>query len=175
MTRILPKDCSAREVSTRSRGIFAYQIDAARWEWHEQTGTDHGTDVVLELSEEGGFAGKKIEGQIKGRTKIEYLKSGKIKFDLEVKTINYALGNANAFVLFLVDVKKEQVYYLPIQDYFITNPNKFELAETNTTTVTVHLEPDNNLDKKPDDLIEIAKVVYAGGPSNRLRRVSCTL
>lgn len=61
MAGIFPEDCSARAVCTRSRGIFTYQIDAEKWEWHEQTGTDHGTDIVLELSENGVFCGKKLK------------------------------------------------------------------------------------------------------------------
>ena len=62
MKGCLPKDCQPRVIGTRSRGIFGYKIDASRWEWHELTGTDHGTDVVLELSDDGLFSGKRIEG-----------------------------------------------------------------------------------------------------------------
>ena len=46
-----PNDCSARVVCTKSRSIFVYKINAETWEWHEQTGTDHGTDIILELCE----------------------------------------------------------------------------------------------------------------------------
>ena len=166
----LPEDCSARAICTRSRGIFAYQIDSNKWEWHEQTGTDHGTDIVLELSDGECFSGKKIEGQLKGRTQIEFLKSGKIKFDLEVKTTNYALNNSNPFVLFLIDVTEEKVYYLAIQDYFIENPERFGAAKNNAYSVTLHIDPENTLDGKPDELISIANRVYAGGPSVGLRR-----
>lgn len=172
MARKLPEDCSARTVYTRSRGIFAYQIDAEKWEWHEQTGTDHGTDIVLELSENGIFTGKKIEGQIKGRTKISFLKSGTITFDLDVKTVNYALGSSNAFVLFLVDVIEEKTYFLPLQEYFMTNPDKFDAAENNGTSVTVHLKPEETLIDNGDVLAEISKSVYVGGPSRNLHKVA---
>lgn len=172
MARRLTKDCSARAICTRSRGIFAYQIDANKWEWHEQTGTDHGTDIVLELSDKGVFSGKKIDGQLKGTTNIDVLKNGMIKYDLDVKTINYALGNANPFVLFLVDVNEEKVFYLPLQDYFIDNPDKFEAAENNSSTVTVHIEPDTTITEKADGLLEIAKSVYVGGPSQELRKIT---
>jgi len=168
----LPKDCTARTVCTRSRGIFAYQIDAEKWEWHEQTGTDHGTDIVLELSEDGKFSGKKIEGQIKGRKKIKVLKSGTITFDLDVKTVNYALGSSNAFVLFLVDVNEEKTYFLPLQEYFINNPNKIDDAENNVTSVTVHLNPDENLVDNGDVLVELSKSAYVGGPSKNLHKVA---
>ena len=166
----LPEDCSSRAICTRSRGIFAYQIDSNRWEWHEQTGTDHGTDIVLELSDGEFFLGKKIEGQLKGRTEIEFLRNGKIKFDLDVKTINYALNNSSPFVLFLVDVKEEKVFYLAIQDYFIDNPDRYVAAENNTYSVTLHIDPDSTLTESADELIDIAYRVYAGGPSIGLRR-----
>ena len=166
----LPEDCSSRAICTRSRGIFAYQIDSNKWEWHEQTGTDHGTDIVLELSDGECFSGKKIEGQIKGRTQIEFLKNGKIKFDLDVKTINYALNNANPFVLFLVDVTEEKVYYLAIQDFFIDNPERFVAAENNVYSVTLHVNPNGTLLESADELVSIANRVYAGGPSAELRR-----
>ncbi len=166
----LPEDCPARAICTRSRGIFAYQIDPNKWEWHEQTGTDHGTDIVLELSEGECFLGKKIEGQLKGRSKIEFLKDGRIKFDLDVKTVNYALNNANPFVLFLVDVTNETVYYLTVQDFFIEHPERFEAAKNNESSVTMHIDPSNTLTDNPDELLDIAKRVYAGGPYEGLRR-----
>ena len=166
----LPEDCPSRIICTKSRGIFAYQIDPCRWEWHEQTGTDHGTDIVLELSDGECFSGKIIEGQLKGRTQIEYLKNGNIKFDLEVKTINYALNKAYPYVLFLVDVTEETVYYLAIQDYFIDNPERFKAAENNKSTVTLHISPDNTLTENPNELVAIANRVYIGGPHVGLRR-----
>jgi len=60
---------------------------------------------------------------------------------------------------------------LPIQDYFIGNPDKFEAAEKNISTVTVHINPNYNLDDNGDSLLEIIKNVYIGGPSRNLRKV----
>lgn len=171
MSGKLPKDCTARAVSTRARSIVAYKLNPEKWEWHEQTGTDHGTDIVIELVENEEFTNKKIEGQIKGRTSIDFLKCGDVTFDLDVKTINYGLGSSIAFVLFLVDIINETVYYLPIQDYFIANPDKFYGAENNQSTVRVHIDATNTLNSNTNDLYEIAKSVYVGGPSRNLRKV----
>ncbi len=166
-----PNDCSARVVCTKSRSIFVYKINAETWEWHEQTGTDHGTDIILELSDKNNFVGKKIEGQIKGRTKLKYLKNGKIKFDLEVKAANYAVGNPNAFVLFLVDVSKEKVYYLPLQDYFMENPKKFEAVKNNKTVVTVHIDKESNIDTSAEELISLTRYVYITDASGSLKKI----
>ena len=46
------------------------------------------------------------------------------------KTINYGLSSPIAFVLFYVDVDHGIVYYLPIQDYFIANPELFDALES---------------------------------------------
>jgi hypothetical protein len=167
----LPRDCSAREVSTRARSIVTYKLDAEKWEWHEQTGTDHGTDMVIELVENENFTNKKIEVQIKGRTSISVLKNGDISFGLDVKTVNYALSSSNAFVLFLVDVTSENVYYLPIQDYFIANPDKFDAVENNKTSVNVHISKDNVLNNEAYELCEIAKSVYINGSSRLLKKL----
>lgn len=141
------------------------------WEWHEITGTDHGIDILIELVEDEMFLNKKIEGQIKGRSSLKVLKNGEISFDLDVKTVNYALSSSNAFVLFLVNTTEETIYYLPIQDYFIANPKLFDKAENNDCTVNLHIAPDNILSENDIDLREIAKSVYIDGPSKKLRKV----
>nr|WP_027871160.1 DUF4365 domain-containing protein [[Eubacterium] cellulosolvens] len=167
----LPGDVSARAVCTRSRGIFAYQIDSEHWEWHEQTGTDHGTDIILELSDGNNFLGRQIFGQIKGRTSIKYVDNNDqqmISFPLDVRTINYALNNPAPFVLFLVDVREETVYYLTIQDYFIEHPEYFEKLRINRRNLTLYIDPNNSLTANPEELIAIASIVYVN--DNGLRR-----
>lgn len=167
----LPADCPARIISTRSRGIFAYQLDASKWEWHEQTATDHGVDLVIELSENGCFSGRKIEGQLKGTTKVKKLNNGEISFDLDVKTVNFALNCAYAYVLFLVDVTMEEVYYTVVQEYFILNPSKFEQAKNNTSSVAIHFDPQRTLNNQGDKLELVAKYTYVNGPGTELKRV----
>lgn len=88
-----------------------------------------------------------------------------------MKTVNYALGSSNAFVLFLVDVTNEEVYFLPLQDYFIANPDKFKAAENNATTVTLHLEPNDNIKKNGNFLVKIAKSLYYRESSMKLYKI----
>jgi hypothetical protein len=166
-----PKDSLSRPISTRARSLVAYMLDSEKWEWHEQTGTDHGTDMIIEFVENEQFKNKKIEIQIKGTKKPKRIKNGDITFDLSVKTINYALGSSIAFILCLVDVTEEKVYYLPIQDYFIANPDKFDSVENNKSTVTVHIASDNILNNDTEELCEIAKSVYVDGPGKKLKRI----
>lgn len=171
MCVVLPKNNNSRAIATRARSIVPYKLNSKKWEWHEQTGTDHGIDMVIELVEEDLFSNKKIEVQIKGRSSIYKLKNGDISFGLDVKTINYALGSSNAFVLFLVDIEEEIVYYLPIQEYYISNPDMFSAIENNSSTVNVHINTQNVLNVNADELCDLAKRVYVNGPSRELKRI----
>ena len=168
----LPKDCPARVIGARARAIVHYAMPAEHWEYHELTGTDHGIDCSIELIEENEYKNKKIEGQIKGTRNICRLKDGSISFSRDIKTINYGLGSSTAFVLFLVSVDEDTVYYLPIQDYFISDTSRFEQLAKNKTSMNVHIPEDNIVCPDDYDLQQIAKSVYVGGPSESLRKVS---
>lgn len=164
----LPKDCPARKISTRARSIVPYKLNSELWEWHEQTGTDHGTDMIIEYIENDEYRNDKIECQIKGTKSLKILSNGLISFELEIKTINYALGCSNAFVLFVVDVNTENVYYLPVQDYFIKDKTLFEKVKKNKSNLSVHLSQSSILDKNDINLKQFAKKTYVGGPSTEL-------
>ena len=136
----LPKDCAARVISAEARKLVHYRFPSEHWEYHEETGRDVGRDCSIELVESDEFVNKKIEGQIKGTRSPNRLKGKDVfSFAMEKKTINYGLSSPIAFVLFYVDVDHGIVYYLPIQDYFIANPELFDALESNTTTINVHL------------------------------------
>lgn len=166
----LPKDCSSRIIGARARQLVHYSFDVRHWEYHEYTGTDHGIDCVIELVEDEQWHNKKIEGQIKGTCKPVYLqKEDAISFPIEVKTVNYGLGSNVAFVLFVVDVDKEKVFYLPLQDYFIARPNEFERLK-NKEKINLHIPIANLVDDNDFELQQIAKSVYIDGPSQKLRK-----
>ena len=167
----LPKDCSARAIGTRARSLVVYKLNSEKWEWHEQTGTDHGTDIGIELVENEEFVNKKIEGQIKGTKCLKKLLNGDITFNMEIKTVKYALNSIHTFVLFLADVSNETVYYLPLQDYFIDNPDKLDIIEKNNKTVTVHIGCKNILNDKADELCMLAKNIYSGYSGGKLARI----
>ena len=56
----LPKDCTARQIGSKARQLVHMRFNAARWEFHEITGTDHGTDCLLELIEDNEFSNHEI-------------------------------------------------------------------------------------------------------------------
>lgn len=167
-----PKDCNQRIIGSKARGIVHYRFPKENWEYHECTGTDHGIDCIIELVEKGEFINKKIEGQIKGCNCPQEMKTqNAFSFSMEVKTIKYGLGSSSAFLLFYVDNSREIVYYLPIQDYFIANPNLFELLNSDQKTISVHIPLDNVVSDDDYDLQQIAKSVYVDGPTSSLRKV----
>lgn len=167
----LPKDCSARVIGAEARKIVHYVFPSEHWEYHELTGRDNGLDCIIELVENDEWSNKKIEGQIKGTQTPKLLKTGKeFSLEIKVKTILYGLSSSSAFVIFFVDVEKEVVYYLPIQDYFISRPELFDKVEGNSTSLNVHIPCDNTVSDNDYELMQIAKSVYVGGPSIGLRK-----
>lgn len=167
----LPKDCSARVIGAEARKIVHYVFPSEHWEYHELTGRDNGLDCIIELVENEEWSNKKIEGQIKGTRSPKLLSNGKeFSLEISVKTILYGLSSSCAFVIFFVDVENQLVYYLPIQDYFISRPELYKKLIGNSSSINVHI-PCNNLVCDDDfELIQIAKSVYVGGPSSGLHK-----
>lgn len=169
----LPKDCSARVIGEQARKLVPYSFSSERWEFHELTGSDHGVDCTIELVEKELWINKKIEGQIKGTRNPNLLKNKEaFSFSIDKKTINYGLGSSNAFVLFYVSVDDEKVYYLPLQDHFIANPELYEHLENSDKTMSLHIPQDNVVKSEDFNLQQIAKSVYVDGPSRKLRKAN---
>ena len=172
MNSILPKDKASGVISREARQLVHNSFSAERWDYHEETGADNGRDCIIELIEDERFGNKKIECQIKGTLSPKQLKKeGCFTFPLDVKTINYGLSSPIAFVLLYVTVDDKKVYYLPIQDYFIANPKLFDRLSENKTTLNVHIPCDNIVREDDYELQQIAKSVYVGGPTKKLRKV----
>lgn len=168
----LPRDCTERVIGAEARKMVHFQFPSEHWEYHEETGRDTGRDCVIELVENDQFINKKIEGQIKGTRKPKILDGGSFfTFPLDIKTINYGLSSSAAFVLFYVLVDEGTVYYLPIQDYFIANPDLFDRLQRNEKTMNVHIPLDNIVSDNDFELQQIAKSIYVGGPSRSLHKV----
>ena len=70
---------------------------------------------------------------------------------------------------FVVDVDKEKVFYLPLQDYFIARPNEFERLK-NKEKINLHFTIANLVDDNDFELQQIAKSVYIDGSSQKLRK-----
>lgn len=78
------------------------------------SGRDFGCDAVLELSENNYWTGGRVRLQIKGTRNIErYLvnKNSEISFPLSVDTLNYTISSPESFLLFIVDVESESVFF----------------------------------------------------------------
>lgn len=168
----LPKDCTARIIGAEARKLVHFRFPSENWEYHEMTGRDNGLDCTVELVENEEWTNKKIEGQIKGTRSPRQLKNGDaFALEMEIKTIRYGLGSSCAFVVFYVDVEEETVYYLPLQDYFISKPELFDKLDNNKSQITVHVPCDNIVCENDYDLQQIAKSIYIDGPSRKLRKV----
>lgn len=163
----MPIDTPQRKVGSKACAIVHYMLDANHWLYREETNIDVGRDCVIELSVDNRWNNDKIEGQIKGTQKIKELSSGNISFSIDTKTINYAICSGNSFVLFLVDVENEKVYYVALQEYYIANgipDDKLEKQET----INIHISPNHCLNEGDDDLQEIAKSRYSFTPPKNL-------
>lgn len=80
-------------------------------------------------------------------------------FDLDIKTINYALDSSVAFVLIVVDINEEDVFCVPIQDYFIANPKYFNKLN-NKISINIKFNEENLLSEYENELKELAKSTY---------------
>ena len=168
----LPKDCSARRIGAKARKLVHYKLSTEHWEYHEETGCDFGVDCIIELVENDMWINKKIQGQIKGSIKPKLLKTtNSYSVEIEIKTVRYGLSSSIPYVIFFVDVNKEEVYYLPLQDYFIANANLFDRLEKNSETISVRIPIDNVVNEEDFELRQIAKSVYVEGPTKKLHKV----
>lgn len=164
-----PKNSTSRVTGTRARAILPNKLDLNHWDYHELNGSDNGTDMVIEFIENDEFHNDKIECQIKGTANIEKMNTKKgISYPLEIKTTNYGLSCSYAFVLFLVDVNEEKVYYLPIQDYFNSNPTYFKKIETNNATINVHIPYSSLITDNDLELCKLALSVYVRTEPNKI-------
>ena len=167
----MPIDTPQRKIGSRAVAIVHYTINCDHWEFRQETGNDVGRDCTVELSENDKWLNHKIEGQIKGTTKVTHLTTkDALSFSMATKTINYALSSSAPFVLFYVDIVNEIVYFLPIQDYFISHKELFKKLEGEQETVTLHIPQSNVLAKCDSSLVTIAKSTYIDGPGENLHK-----
>lgn len=160
---IFPQDTSERKIGTRARALVPSKLNANHWEFHEYTGIDVGCDLVIEFSDGNEFKNKKIECQIKGTENPTFVENGSfLSFDFPVKTASYALNGNCPFVLFVVDVKKEIVYWQSIKDYAKSCSDFIQRVEKNKCTVAVRIPVNNVLSNDTGDehLCKLAKNMH---------------
>lgn len=171
MKKNYPIDDDNRAAGSRAKGIVHYKFNADHWEYRDYTGVDVGIDCCLELTENDEWTGNIIECQVKGRSKPKFNASKDfISLELKRSTLNYALSRASSYVVLLVDLSDEKIYYLPIQEYFIANPQLFSKLTSDQNDITIRIPVDNVVSEKDEDLQEIAKSRYTGGPGIKLHK-----
>ncbi len=158
---------------TERRGVVLvqYRLNSDEWIYRTETGNDVGRDCVVELVEDDVCHNHKVEGQVKGRTKLTFLDDDKIvSFPLDVKTIEYALGSSTAFVLFVVDTRQEveKVYYQCIQDYCIENKEVFNKLDQKT--INIHIPVSQELSDSDELLKELSKAIYVNTGTEDIKR-----
>ena len=87
---------------------------------------------------------------------------------MPVKTLEYALGTSNAFVLFVADTETNDVYFQCVQDYFIDNKKLF--AKLEQGTINIRIPVSQNLVIGDELLQQLAKVTFVDGPGQSLKR-----
>lgn len=138
--------------------LVHFVLNPDHWQYREETGPDVGKDVSFEYINGHEWHNRIVRGQVKGTRRIEKLKLKKdraFRWTLEKKTINYALNSKDAFLLFVADLNNNRVYYLPLQDFFITYPNAYDVLRKDTKTMTVHIPLENEVTRENDEQIVI--------------------
>ena len=98
--------------------------------------------------------------QIKSTEHI--IKSKKsVSFDLKVITAAYAISSAQPFVLFVVDLIADVIYYICLQDFFIDNPASLKAVGNNKSKVRIKIPLDYIVTRETIGLQEVAKSQYS--------------
>lgn len=154
---LLPKEEEINRTGSGGMALLHYKLNYEHWEFRLETGVDRGRDCIIEYIMENEWHNNIIQCQVKGtKTPETYLLKNEdvFSYNLDKKYINYALGSTNASVLFLCDLKNEVVYYLPVQEFFINNPDKYiNLRNTKTESLNVHIPVTCTVDKNNDIML----------------------
>ncbi|MBQ8962004.1 MAG: DUF4365 domain-containing protein [Ruminococcus sp.] len=167
MARVFGQDTEENRKERKSYQVLFGLMNTDIWSFLGRDNHDHGVDYSFEYIENGEFRGYRILAQIKG-SKVTKISNNEVVFDLPVKTANYAVGSSQPFILFFVNLLTECAYYLPLQDYFIANPDKMDALEKNTSTIRVFI-PLNNTIEDPE-LVAVAKSQYSFDEEHGLRK-----
>lgn len=141
-----------------------YAFNFECWEFRLGTGKDVGEDCVYEYIDEHAWHNGRIRAQVKGiRNPKTYLVAKGTEFSYQIKkhTIEYALRSKEAFVLLLCDLMNEKVYYLPLQDYFINNPEEYKRLRSDTDSMKLRVPVSNIVDSAHnDELVALSNNSY---------------
>lgn len=139
MPRRYPEYTPERIKESKSYQVLLPKFNARRWAFGCSEWQDHGVDYSFEYVQDGFFHGFRLLGQVKGSSHLKFGNADSFSYALPVKTANYAVECSQPFVLFVVDLISATAYYLPLQDYFIANRDKYEKLKVNTSTISVRI------------------------------------
>ena len=71
-----------------------------------------------------------------------------------------------------VDLRDEEVYYLPLQDYFHEHPDLYERVMRNSQTVDVHIPVDQKLTEDDTELQILAEKIYTRDFQNQYSKLT---
>ena len=85
-----------------------------------------------------------------------------ISQQIEIKTLLYAINSPIAFVLFVVDVENEKIYYQCLQDYYYKNKEIIDKRIKKQKYINIRIPIEKLLSKDSNELIELAKrkIIY---------------
>lgn len=144
------RDVEEHRKERLSLSIIDYKFTKNRkWIYRRETGQDVGCDCTLELVEgDNTLQGKRACCQVKGRTGVDCLKDGQtISFDLEVTTYNMAVNANYLFLLLLVDLQNETIYFKKL--------NQCGQKSKNQSTVCVHIPTSHRFPDNEELLIKL--------------------
>jgi hypothetical protein len=146
--------------------VVHFVLDADHWDYKEETGNDYGRDCIVELSENDEWNNHKIEGQIKG-TSSPAIVGDEISFPMPVRTIEYALGTPNAFILFVADTNSNVAYYQCVQQYFIDHKELKDKLDQKT--INIRIPRSQVLPENDNQLQHWARTIFVNGPGDSLQ------
>lgn len=126
---------------------------------------DYGIDYEIEIAKNNMLTGNRFWVQLKSKENID-IKENYIPYSVETKLLNYSISCPFPIILIVADLKRETLYWLPLQDEIIHNLQNKNIFWSEQKTHTVYLPTKNKLDASSHSLEGL--IYYAYEPA-RLR------
>lgn len=146
---IYKHDVESKKRERRALSIVDYIFSKnGKWIYRQTISQDYGVDCSLEyIDEKNEIHGNYFMCQVKGRTKLDVMKNNKyISFPIEVSTYNMAINNKTLFLFLLVDLTKECIYFIVLNNYGHKSFNK--------ANINIHIPIENCLPEAEDKLLD---------------------
>lgn len=108
------------EIDSRGVTILQYRL-GNEYIFRQITERDYGIDALIELTLNGDVLGKSMSIQIKSTKSVNWNANNQYKMKIDNKTIHYWINGNNPIILFLVDVKEENAYFIDVRKQVRSN------------------------------------------------------